>query len=185
MRIAISGTHCSGKSTLVEEFLLAHKSFGHEPEAYEALLELTDDVFPEPTAESLFTQLEFHVDRLQHYKPGDLVIFERSPVDYVAYLFAFLTLKRSSADSHLAKQSISIARSATRLLDVIAFLPGNETGPVSEDEDPQLRDEVDIELENILISDSLDIFADQAPRIVQLTGSTDQRLAVLSAIVAS
>jgi uridine kinase len=25
MRIAISGTHCSGKSTLIDEFLIAHQ----------------------------------------------------------------------------------------------------------------------------------------------------------------
>ena len=162
-----------------------HQSFGHEPEAYEALLELTEDVFPEPTAESFFTQLEVQVDRLQQYKPGDQVIFERCPVDYVAYLFALLTLKRSSADSHLAKQSVSLARSAIRLLDVIAFLPGNEIGPVSDDEDPRLRDEVDAQLEDILMNDSLDMFGNALPRVVQLNGSTAQRLEVLSSIIAT
>ena len=185
MRIAISGTHCSGKSTLIEEFLDTHPSFEYEPEAYEALQEFNDEAFPEPTAESFFAQLEYLVDRLQRYKRGDLVVFERCPFDYVAYLSALLSLKRSSADSHLAKQSVSIAQTAIRLLDVIAFLPGNEIGPVSEDEDPQLRDEVDAELENILMNDSLDIFAGRGPRIVQLTGSTTQRLTVLSSVIAS
>ena len=185
MRIAISGTHCSGKSTLIEEFLHTHPSFEHEPEPYEALQELHDEAFPEPTAESFFAQLEYQVDRLQRYKPGARVIFERSPLDYVAYLSALLTLKRSSADSHLAKQSKSIAQAAIRLLDVIAFLPGNEIGQVSDDEDPRLRDEVDAELENILLNDSLEMFGDATPRIVQLTGSTAQRLEVLNSIIAS
>jgi deoxyadenosine/deoxycytidine kinase len=180
MRIAISGTHCSGKSTLVEEFLLMHRSFEHEPEAYEAMHELNDETYPEPTAESFFAQLEYHVHRLQQHKPGDRVIFERCPIDYVVYLDALLTLKRSSADSHLAKQSISIARDAVRLLDLIAFLPGTEIQLVSEDEDPKLRDEVDAGLEDILMNDSLDMFGDASPRVIQLTGSTAQRLAVLS-----
>lgn len=170
---------------MIEEFLITHPSFEHEPEAYEALQELNDEAFPEPTAESFFAQLEYHVDRLRQYKPGAQVIFERCPLDYVAYLYALLTLKRSAADSHLAKQSVSIARTAVRLLDVIAFLPGNEIGPVSGDEDPQLRDEVDAGLEHILLNDSLEMFTDFSPRIVQLSGKTAQRLEVLKSIIAS
>jgi len=37
MRIAISGTHCCGKSTLIDELLITHPEFHHEPEAYEAM----------------------------------------------------------------------------------------------------------------------------------------------------
>jgi hypothetical protein len=39
MRLAISGTHCSGKTTLVEAFLLAHSEYIHEPEPYEQMQE--------------------------------------------------------------------------------------------------------------------------------------------------
>jgi AAA domain len=184
MRIAISGTHCSGKSTLVEEFLLTHRSFEHEPEAYEAMYGFNDETYPEPTGESFFAQLEYHVHRLQEYKPGYRVIFERCPIDYVAYLDALLTLKRSSADRHLAKQSISIARDAVRLLDLIVFLPGTEIQFVSEDEDPKLRDEVDAGLEDILMNNSLDVFGEASPLVIQVTGNTAERLEQLSSKVA-
>ena len=43
MRVAISGTHCCGKSTLIDEFLSAHPDFAHEPEPYTVLQE--DDTF--------------------------------------------------------------------------------------------------------------------------------------------
>jgi len=39
MRIAVSGTHGVGKSTLIEEFLRAHPDFVHEPEPYVVLVE--------------------------------------------------------------------------------------------------------------------------------------------------
>jgi hypothetical protein len=183
MRISISGTHCSGKSTLVDEFLLTHPSFEHEPEAYEAMHELNDESYSQPTAESFFAQLEYHVHRLRQYKPGDHVIFERCPIDYVAYLDALVTLKRSSADNHLAKRSISIALDSIHLLDLIVFLPGNEIRLVDEDEDPKLRDEVDAGLEDILMNDSLEMFGDASTRVIELTGSTAQRLDVLSSKV--
>src|SRR5688572_1363139 len=32
VRIAISGTHCSGKTTLVADFIVAHRDYVHEPE---------------------------------------------------------------------------------------------------------------------------------------------------------
>ena len=32
MRIVVSGSHCSGKSTLIEDFVAAHPEYVHEPE---------------------------------------------------------------------------------------------------------------------------------------------------------
>jgi hypothetical protein len=183
MRIAVSGTHCSGKSTLVEEFLLQHNSYKHEPEAFEALQ--SDDAFPEPTAESFFAQLEYHINRLRLYRQGDRVIFERSPFDYVAYLAAFSSLRRSSADSYLAKQSFSIAHDSFRLLDIIVFLPGSEIDAVSADEDPALRDAVDTILEDYLINDALGVLGASGPHVVQLTGSINARLRTLELLMTS
>jgi hypothetical protein len=72
MRIAISGTHCSGKSTLIDEFLLAHPEFTHEPEAYEALQEDHGETFSaEPNAEDFYRQLEYNVGRLRQYGAAD------------------------------------------------------------------------------------------------------------------
>ena len=45
MRVAVSGTHCCGKSTLIDAFLLTHSDFAHEPEPYTALTEDYGEVF--------------------------------------------------------------------------------------------------------------------------------------------
>jgi len=39
MRIAVSGTHGTGKSTLIDEFLGAHPDFVHEPEPYAVMVD--------------------------------------------------------------------------------------------------------------------------------------------------
>src|SRR4030095_13845740 len=85
MRIAISGTHCCGKSTLMDAFLTTHSDFSHEPEAYAALEDRGETFAAEPSADDFVRQLEYCVDRLDQFAPNEDVIFERCPADYLAY----------------------------------------------------------------------------------------------------
>ena len=55
MRVAISGTHGCGKSTLIDAFLLDHRDYLHEPEPYEALQDLYGEAFgAEPSSEDFY-----------------------------------------------------------------------------------------------------------------------------------
>lgn len=182
MRIAISGTHCCGKSTLIESFLAAHNEYVHEPEPYEMLQELHGEVFSaEPTAEDFFRQLEYQHERLREYSAGDRVVFERGPVDFVAYLLALDDLGRDTADAALARQSIQIAGSVVKLLDLIVYV--RATGEAPESEDPELRTAVDHELEEILLNNEFGMFTGRQPAILEITGTTAQRLRILEATV--
>ena len=183
MRIAISGTHCCGKSTLIEEFLLRHGEFVHEPEPYETLQDAYAEAFAaEPSADDFYRQLEFCVDRLRRYRVEDRVIFERSPVDFTAYLLALGDLDRETADAALAERSVDAARGVVALLDLIVFLPlGRGDGGVSDSEDPGLRRMVNTRLEGILIDDEFGMFAQGRPAIVEAHGTTAQRLRTLEA----
>jgi len=50
MRIAVSGTHGVGKSTLIGAFLRRHPEVVHEPEPYTVLVEdLGDEFSAEPS----------------------------------------------------------------------------------------------------------------------------------------
>jgi len=94
MRIAISGTHCCGKTTLIDAFLTTHPEFHHEPEAYEALVVRGEEFSAEPSADDFVRQLEYCVNRLNEFGPGDDMIIERCPADYIAYLLALEKLRR-------------------------------------------------------------------------------------------
>jgi hypothetical protein len=185
MRIAISGTHCSGKSTLIDEFLLAHSEFTHEPEAYETLQEDHGETFAaEPNAEDFYRQLEHNVGRLRQYGVADRVIFERSPVDYLAYMFALAQLRRDRDATEVIKNSLELAREGVALLDIIVFLPADDIQiQVPDSEDPELRIAMDSQLEQILIDDNLGWFAMHHPRVLTAAGTTVERLHTLTRLL--
>jgi len=176
MRVAISGTHCSGKSTLIDAFLSAHGEYEYEPEPYEVLNDLYgEDFSAEPSAEDFFRQLEYQIGRLHQYGPGDRVIFERSPADFVAYLLALEDLRRETADAALTRRSIASARNAVAQLDLIFYLPATDVA-APESEDLELRRAVDARLERILLDDQFGLFTSDRPSILELAGPTAQRL---------
>src|ERR1044071_601817 len=116
MRVAVSGTHGVGKSTLIEEFLRRHPEFVHEPEPYTVMVEDFGEEFPaEPSVEDFRRQLEFNIERLSQHAPGENVIYERCPVDFLAYIYA---LDRKSGEALLEPVS-----AAMQHLDVILYLP--------------------------------------------------------------
>ena len=183
MRIAISGTHCCGKSTLIEEFLITHPEYTHEPEAYETLQdELGESFAAEPSAEDFRRQLEHCVNRLEQYRESDDVIFERCPADYLAYMLALTDLRRDSQASRVAAESMGIARSGMKRLDIVVFLRlDRQDFEVSDEEDPELRRLVDEKLESILSDNELDLFSELL--ILEPPGPTGERLQFLEAVL--
>lgn len=181
LRIAVSGTHGSGKSTLIEEFLRAHPDFAHEPEPYTVLVEDYGEEFSaEPTADDFYRQLEFNLDRLQQYPSGAKVIFERSPVDYLAYLLALNDLRRDETEA-LNETVLGMVLGAIRQLDMIVFLPLDEANRIelSDSEDPRLRMSVDSRFVAIFSDDEFGIVASGGPTIVEARGTTARRLRIL------
>ena len=179
MRVAVSGSHCTGKSTLIDVFLLTHPEFVHEPEPYVVLSEDYGEVFAaRPSAEDFYRQLEFNLDRLRRYQLGDLVIFERCPIDFLAYMLALRDLGRDQYAMHLIESSLAMARGALELLDLIVYLPINDTyGSMdSSAEDQELRSVVDARLAGLLGDDDLDLFAVSQPSVLEVDGSTAMRL---------
>jgi len=188
MKIAVSGTHCSGKSTLIDAFLLAHTDFAHEPEPYAVLQEDYGECFAaEPLADDFYRQLEFNIDRLHCYAPGQQVIYERCPIDFLAYLLALDDLRRDRDAARLAERSLSLVADALRSLDLIVFLPINEADKIvaPDVEDLELRDAVDARLASLFGDDEYDLFTHQHPPILEASGSTAQRLLMIEQAIES
>jgi hypothetical protein len=176
VRIAVSGTHCSGKSTLIEDFLAAHPDYVHEPEPYEWL----DDASEEPTAEDFLRQLELSVERLRHYERGARVIAERSPVDFLAYLLALEDLGRTARDCELLSSAGELAAAGIAHLDLLVVLPLDDEIDVPESEDPALREAMNERLLDLITADPYSLFANGLPRVLEIQGSRAERLRALA-----
>lgn len=188
MRIAVSGTHCSGKTTLIEEFLRAHPHFSHEPEAYTVLVEDYGEEFSaEPSADDFYRQLAFNVERLHSHAPGDDVVYERCPVDYLAYLLALQGVNSSNADPGLVQRALEMASDAIRNLDLIVFLPldGSVGIEAPDPEDLKLRSAVDSRLAAIFGDEEFGLISSAGVPVVEARGSTAQRLQMLENAIAS
>jgi hypothetical protein len=164
---------------LIDEFLLAHPDFAHEPEPYAVLSEDYSEVFAaQPSAEDFYRQLEFQVEQLRSYSAGDRVIFERCPVDFIAYMLALRDLGRDDSALRVIEGSLDIVKKAIALLDWIVFLPIDNSGrcEVSDEEDLELRAVVDSKLASLLNDDDLDLFVFSPASVVEARGSTASRL---------
>jgi predicted ATPase len=168
MRIAVSGTHGVGKSTLIDEFLRTHQEFTYEPEPYTVMVEEFGEEFSEePNVEDLRRQLEFNIDRLRQHAPGENVIYERCPIDFLAYIDA---LEAGSVEALLGPVSTAMPD-----LDLIVYLPLGKD-QILESEYPKLQKAVDRRLNTMLLDDELGIIS---ARVVEARGSTAQRLRIL------
>jgi predicted ATPase len=168
MRIAVSGTHGVGKSTLIEEFLRVHPEFVHEPEPYVVLVEDYGEEFSaEPCVEDFLRQLEFNLDRLGQHDAREAVIYERCPLDFLAYLMAL--------DANISETLRERISAAMQHLDLIVYLPLDDA--FGDDEFPKLRRAVDRQLSEILISANV--------VVVEATGSTTQRLRTVDQLISN
>jgi hypothetical protein len=182
MRIAVSGTHCCGKSTLIDEFLSAHPDFAHEPEPYTVLVEDYGEEFSsEPSVDDFYRQLEFQVDRLRFHSSGERVIYERSPIDFLAYILALKDLKRDETAPGIVKAATGLVLNSIRNLDLIVFLPldGADDIEVCDFEDPKLRKAMDAWLIKIFDDDEFDVVSSGICGVVEARGSTAQRLRIV------
>lgn len=171
MRIAVSGTHASGKTTLIEAFVARHPEYAFEPEPYAVLTEIHGDQFAHPpTVDDFQRQLAFQIETLERFGPGDNVIFERAPADFLAYMIAIGE----------CEDSADVVREAMAHFDLIVFLPLDARAPidVGMDEDLELRDAVDDVLRDILLDDA-------GPLVIEARGSVKQRLVALESALSA
>ena len=170
MRIAVSGTHHTGKSTLIDEFLRVHPDFTHEPEPYAVMVEDFGEEFSsEPCVEDFNRQLQFNIERLRQHAPEERVIYERCPLDFLAYVDAL--------DSNSVEELLDASSEAMQQLDLIVYLPLDAVWLDSEM--PKLQKAVDRRLSAIFREDAFGLLSACHARIIEASGSTAQRLRLI------
>jgi predicted ATPase len=181
VRFAVSGSHGTGKSTLIAGFLERRPAYVHEPEAFETIgddVDLTES--GGVTAEGLRALLEYTVSTIASHAADAGVVFERSPVDYLAYARAAReSWPAGEADDFLAT-CIPRVRSALGHLDLIAYVPVSPLIRPRDEVDPRMRRRVDRCLRRALLDDEYDLFeGSDRPVILELPADPGSRLSEL------
>jgi hypothetical protein len=178
MRIVVSGTHASGKSTLIADFALRHPEFTVLPDPFELL----DESWDGPDAASFAAQLRVSADRLDPRDSAEKLIAERGPIDFLAYLLALDDVTGASSSRELLARSTEMTREALSHVDLLVVLPltANEAIEPGIDEHLELRDAMNDILLDLI--DDADLLGERLA-VVEITGDRDQRLAALEAVV--
>jgi len=174
MRVAVSGAHFSGKSTLIASLLkkLPHYTSVNEPyyllegEGYEFS-------YP-PTLEDFEAQLKCSIRVIKESQ--DNTFFDRCPLDCLAYAMAIVEIF-SPDDVIDVEEWVQMMEDAIQKLDLIIFVPIEKRVPVPESEDLELRRNVDEKLHEMLLNDSLGILEDI--EVVEAFGSLDNRASMV------
>jgi len=180
MRIAISGTHFIGKSTFINDFIKLHPDYIHEVEPFEKLQEENGQEFSEePTLEGLISELDYSIERLHHFSNQPNVIFDRCPIDFVAY--AMYILKQTGSDFHesFVAERLPDIKEALENLDLIVFMPIKQVHEADffVDEDQDFRHAADKYFKKIYRDEVIDIFPGyDHPKIIEIWGNRRERV---------
>ena len=165
MRIAISGSHQTGKSTLAEALAAALPDYALIPESYydlagegEPLAEMPDlDTFEQLFAASI--ELLSSCD--------DNSILDRCPYDMLAYL-----VSHNESDRFELRRWLGELQTTMQRLDLIVFVPIEAPDRIPDIDHRRLRERVDEEVRRLAMEDYLGF----GVPAIEVAGSPTQRL---------
>lgn len=165
LRIAIVGSHATGKSTLAAEVASRVADARVSDEPYWQLHEGGHVFADVPTVDDF--ELLFDAALAAIAEPSSTaVIFDRSPADYLAYLVAL-------QPETLLVEYIASAETALKSLDLIVYVPIERPDRVEGAEHPRLRQRVDRTLREMLIDPGWG----WATPVLEVRGTTSERAA--------
>ncbi len=174
MRIAISGTHFMGKSTLIEDFIKRHPDYQSEIEPYYKL----QDEQSIPSLDGFLEQLDYSIKQLNECANEDSIIFDRCPVDFLAYAMCILDQDDLDVNTSEVSERFPEMKEALNHLDLIVFLPMSKENPIEyPGGNPAYRRVVDTIFKKIYRDDICDIFPQYGhPKIIEISGDRMTRI---------
>lgn len=189
-KIAISGTACQGKSTLIRDMLTRWPMLSTPEKTYRDIIKekgLTINKFG--TAECQEIILNALVDQAMESHGGKKVVLDRCPLDNLVYSI-WLNAKNPEAmpDEAVAK-AIKIVRESVKFLDAIFFIPLTSVHKVPlvedtlRDADPEYIEEIDNIFKEIIKTQQkgIDVFLpiEDCPPIIEVFGDRQTRIKML------
>ncbi|WP_033337636.1 AAA family ATPase [Catenuloplanes japonicus] len=169
MRIAVSGTHGIGKTTLAEALCARLPGHVMVDEPYYLLEDQGYEFGFPPSSEDYRAMLACSVRSLRS-PSTPRAVFDRTPLDYLAYLAAHGADPSEQADA----STVRLAFATLDLLIIAVITPESER-VLPAAELPGLRSRVNDALLELVYDDPLDAWKDTP--VLELSGPLDDRLA--------
>lgn len=180
MRLAVSGAHGVGKTTLIDDFVAAHPGYAREEEPYWALAQQGVVFADGATIPDLEEQLGASAGLILARADDRDIVFDRCPVDFIAYLE--VTAAGEGIEWTPSGRLLARIDQAIATLDLLVFVPLTRPDEIAvRIERPKLRAKVDQELAAMLREDTLSLFESGRPRLVEISGSRTERVDRLTA----
>jgi predicted ATPase len=196
MRIAISGSACQGKSTLVNDFLKNWPNYNRSQESYRNVVKQKNlPLNKEATKESQLEILKCILADLKSTSKNDNVIFDRCCLDNIVYSLWANAKSTSDIDDDFIRECIPLVHESMSYLDIIFFLPITKLSPIVVEE-KELREtdqEYIKEIDNIFKSISYGLTQtgkspffpeEDRPPIIEIFGSPIERIEMIKLYVA-
>jgi hypothetical protein len=188
MRLAISGTHSMGKSTLLQDCASAFPDFTVESEAYRSLRAFHPEVpiglGKEADKHAMWLLTGDVMGKLLRHRRGERVFYDRGPADMIPYTLYAIRHGRTDLDQAFVDALTEVARIYCReFLEAILFLPMHRDHPIDfEDDgvrptDEGYREEVDADFKAFYAGLDLGI------PILEVVGSRQQRIARIAELL--
>ena len=171
MRVAFSGTHRTGKTTLIEALSEQLPSYQIIEEPYRSLEDEGYEFSDPPVAEDFECQLQRSIESIAR-APRDCLI-DRTPLDFVAYL-------RALDGDFAIGDWLPRVREVMGEIDLVVVLPieAPERIALPAHEDRHLRSSVDALIQAIVLDDeygfevaAIEVLGDLAQRVRQVLRS--------------
>jgi predicted ATPase len=191
MRIAISGTACQGKTTLITDFLEQWPSYTTPEKTYRDIIKENNlDHSSKTNKKTQKKILDFMIEEQKKYRKSDNVIFDRCPLDNLVYSMRATEQSDLDIDDKFVQECIPLVRDSYSNLDIIFFTPITKVAPVElteddlRDTDPKAIEEIDnifkaMHRDYMTNDESVFFKKDDKPGIIEVFGDRRQRIEIL------
>tara|TARA_R110000824_G_scaffold78371_1_gene197856 strand:+ start:966 stop:1724 length:759 start_codon:yes stop_codon:yes gene_type:complete len=194
MRIAVSGTGNSGKTTLVKSFLYTWTNYISPERTYRNIIEEKDLQHSSNTTTQTQSEiLNFMIDQLQESDREDNIIYDRCPLDNIVYsMWCNEKNIKDFTKKHLTKQ-IALMKESMRSIDLIFLCRFDPKQAIEDDGFRDTDKDFITEVDNIFYSlyrqytehPEADIFFPKgdSPCIIELPHFAQERIDLISEYV--
>lgn len=196
MRIAISGAHNTGKTSLVNSFLYTWSNYETLKKTYRDVLE--EKKLPHSSQTTTDTQtaiLDYFLDELQQHSGLDeKILYDRCPIDTLVYTIWANDKGIEGFDNDFVKSQIKLVKESMKFLDIIFITKFDESQAIVDDgvrdTDLTYLREIDNIFESVFQQYFQNVHADvffpkeDSPAVIKLPDSPQARIDLIAEYVA-